>query len=100
MGVGIRWAFFLNHEDTKVHEGKKEKGTLFVGPLRGSRKATPCGSKPTVPFRSELLRAQTVLIRRLRRLAKLGLGDCGGCYGEEGHEDLLGASSPCEAWFG
>ena len=42
--------------------------------FRGSCFATPCGSKLAVPFRSELLRAQPVLIRRLCRLAKLGLG--------------------------
>ena len=64
----------LKHEDTKEHEGGKEKGLAVCGPLLGSRKATPCGSKLAVPFRSKLLRAQPVLIRRLRRLAKLGLG--------------------------
>ena len=36
-----------------------------------SRVATPWGSKQAVPFRSELLRARPVLIRRLCRLAKL-----------------------------
>ena len=40
------------------------------GALR-SRGATRCGSKQAVPFRSELLRARPVLLRRLRRLAKL-----------------------------
>jgi hypothetical protein len=65
----------LKHEGTKParrgHEGKKEEGLAVCGPLRGSCFATPCGSKQLVPFRSELLRAQSVSIRRLRRLAKL-----------------------------
>ena len=78
--------------DHEGHEGKIEKGLAVCGPLRGSRKATPCGSKLAVPFRSKLLRAQPVLIRRLRRLAKLGLGDCDYCYGGEGHEDFGGAA--------
>ena len=39
-----------------------------------SRGATPWGSKQSGPFRSELLRDRPVLIQRLRRLAKLGLG--------------------------
>ncbi len=73
----------MNHEGTKEHEGKKEKGWAVCGPLRGCCGATPCGAKQAVPSRSELLRAQTVLLRRLRRLAKLDLGDCGCgyCYG-------------------
>ncbi len=84
--------FFLNHEDTKVHEGKKEEGTLFVGPLRGSRFATPCGAKQLVPFRSKLLRAQSVLLRRLRRLAKRGLGECD--YGYGGGKDTKILEAP------
>ncbi len=57
-------------------------GISAVESASRSRSATPWGSKQAVPFRSELLRARTVLIRRLCRLVKLGLGDCGGCYGE------------------
>ncbi len=34
------------------------------------RGAAPWGPKQSMPFRSELLRARTVLVRRLRRLAK------------------------------
>ena len=56
--------------------------------------ATPCGSKQAVPFRSELLRAQPVLIRRLCRLAKLGLGTAVTVMGGEGHEVLIDAAVP------
>ena len=69
---GHREKFFLTglQDDWDFRGGGRFAG---VGPLGGCCGATPCGSKPAVPSRSELLRAQTVLIRRLRRLAKLGL---------------------------
>ncbi len=105
----------LNHEDTKglevlfdriyrmITKGKKLSADFadFADGASRSRVATPWGSKLLLPSRNELLRAQSVLIRRLRRLAKLGLGDCGYCYGVEehedrgeGHEDLIDAAVP------
>ncbi len=60
----------LKHEGTK---GKKLSADFAEGADGASRSrvATPWGSRQAVPFRSELLRARTVLIRRLCRLAKL-----------------------------
>ncbi len=42
------------------------------------------------PFEASFFGPGEVLIRRLCRLAKLGLGECGGCYGEEEHEGHKG----------
>ncbi len=61
----------MNHEGAKGHEGGKAPQRAPRA-LRGCCGATPCGSQPAVPSRSEFLRARSVVIRRLRRLAKLG----------------------------
>ncbi len=63
----------LNHEGTKffLQDLQDDQDLGGGGRFAGVAGATPWGSKQAGPFRSELLRAQPVLIRRLCRLAKL-----------------------------